>query len=93
MNLEELKTLIQTLGSVVLIEEGRPSLIILELERYQALLTGQPTKSLVGEVAKDGSVGEADPELVERLNRDIALLKEEIKKREIQELSEETVVD
>ncbi|HXK35670.1 MAG: hypothetical protein UY30_C0011G0015 [Parcubacteria group bacterium GW2011_GWB1_48_6] len=93
MDLKELKALAQALGSVVLIEEGKPSLIVLELERYQALLTGQPAKSLAGEAANSGSVSEADPELVERLNRDIALLKEEIKKREIQELSEETVVD
>lgn len=37
--------------------------------------------------------GTTDREAVERLNREISLLKEEIKQRELQELAEETVVD
>ena len=38
-------------------------------------------------------MGTAEREEVERLNREINLLKEEIKQRELQELAEETVVD
>ena len=53
---------------------------------------------LNAQVSRPGNVGTGAPdtaerEEVERLNREIGLLKEEIKQRELQELIEETVVD
>ena len=80
MDLNELKALVSRLGSLVLIEAGKPSLVVVDFDHYQKLL-GEPVAS------------EGESALVEKLNRDITLLKEEIGRREMQELSADTLID
>ncbi|MEK7124930.1 MAG: hypothetical protein AAB864_00815 [Patescibacteria group bacterium] len=90
MDINELKFLLKHSASVVLMENGQPSLVIVDYNVYKSLLPSEPSMPRgtdIGaqpRVTNPGSpVGEQqfspeEQEAVERLNREIQALKEQI---------------
>ena len=101
MKIQDLKKLVSQVGSVILMDDSGTGLVVLSYEQYQSLLGIELPNAEIelafgsqGQVPMgSGAPDTAECEEVERLNREIGLLKEEIKQRELQELIEETVVD
>lgn len=101
MQLKEIKQLVKSLGHAVLVEEDGSGLVVLSLPEYLELI-GQQIDNEEGEAAEHNGVAlkngltwrevpasgmtEQDLLTIEKLNQDIAMLKEEIKKRELEEL-------
>lgn len=98
MNIKEIKQLVKNLGHAVIIEENGSGLAVLPLHEYLELLdqqtAGPQTNGTMGEsqnhwqIAVPSNMTEQDLLTIEKLNQDIAMLKEEIKKRELEELEE-----
>ncbi len=100
MNAKELKQLAAQFGSVVVLQDDRPSFVVLSFEKYQELLdssggevivkhfsklsNGFPEANLVSSSAVDENKFGSGEE-VERLNKEILALKEEIRAKEEQE--------
>ena len=102
MNLKDIKRVVKAMGHAILIEEDGSGLVVLPLEEYLQLAgleVGQEVAVRVkngvsseggdgwrGAPVASGNSNEQDLLLIEKLNQDIAMLKEEIKKRELEEL-------
>ncbi|MDO8494980.1 MAG: hypothetical protein Q7S32_00440 [bacterium] len=97
MNLKDVKKLVKTLGHVVVVEEDGSGLVIISLDKYLSLVNGHEEAVTTAEVYTEESgevvlpesirgLNEQELMLIEKLNQDIAILKEEIKKKELEEL-------
>lgn len=100
MQLKEIKQLVKSLGHAVLVEEDGSGLVVLSLPEYLELIGQQTDEDIAiaehnGVALKNGltwrevpasGMTEQDLLTIEKLNQDIAMLKEEIKKRELEEL-------
>lgn len=88
----------KNLGQAVIIEDNGSGLVVLPLHEYLELLdqqaAGPQANGTMGEgqnhwqIAVPSNMTEQDLLTIEKLNQDIAMLKEEIKKRELEELEE-----
>lgn len=81
MNFSELKNLVKKLGGAVVMKDERPEFVILSYENY---------KKISQENGAENSPKSADfggeNEALEKLNKEISALKEEIRQREELEL-------
>jgi uncharacterized protein YdcH (DUF465 family) len=80
MNFDQLKNLVRKLGGVLVLNGDKPEFVILSYDQYQKIdgATGSEEKP----------AGEGGEEAIERLNREILALKEEIRQKESAELVE-----
>jgi hypothetical protein len=85
MNIDELKNLAKKMGGVVIINNNIPEFVILSYENYRKI---EGDKNHPIEKTQIGRQGE-EAQLIERLNKEILALKEEIKQREEEELERE----
>ena len=83
MNFTELKALAKKLGGIVVVSGDRPELVILPYNTYRQLETSQPE---IGPLAPTAPA--EDGAEIERLNREILTLKEEIRQKEEAEMTE-----
>ncbi|PIR41215.1 MAG: hypothetical protein COV31_02295 [Candidatus Yanofskybacteria bacterium CG10_big_fil_rev_8_21_14_0_10_46_23] len=90
MNTEELQQLVNQFGAVVMVKNDRPAFVILPFTRYQEL-AGQVTSFV--DIHSTIENNPKDAELIDRLNNEIAALKEEISHREAEVLNEEEFED
>lgn len=83
MDIKELQPLLKQSASVVLVEDGQPTAVVLPYGAYRAL-TGQETAEQVPvsvrqEEDRTRTVTDTrEQEILERLNREIASLKEQL---------------
>ncbi len=98
MNIDELKKLVKNSTAVLVLDNGEPSFVILNYDAYKDLVLGEPVKEVkishagnnhavnpANGLSKDESkptISEAESEVLERINKDILALKEEIEKEE-----------
>ncbi|MBI2068929.1 MAG: hypothetical protein HYT67_02435 [Candidatus Yanofskybacteria bacterium] len=98
MNIDELKKLVKNSTAVLVLDNGEPSFVILKYDTYKDLVLAEPVKEVkishVGNnhainpangLSKDDvkpTVNEVESEVLERINKDILALKEEIEKEE-----------
>ena len=91
MNIEELKKLVKNSTAVLVLDNGEPSFVILKYDTYKELVLAEPVKEVKiknglnrDEVKPASPQGGPDAELevLERINKDILALKEEIEKEE-----------
>ncbi|MBI2064387.1 MAG: hypothetical protein HYT66_01610 [Candidatus Yanofskybacteria bacterium] len=98
MNIEELKKLVKNSTAVLVLDNGEPSFVILNYDAYKDLVLGEPVKEVkishagnnhavnpANGLSKDDikpAANEIESEVLERINKDILALKEEIEKEE-----------
>lgn len=98
MNIEELKKLVKNSTAVLVLDNGEPSFVILKYDTYKDLVLAEPVKEVkISHVANNHAinsanglskdeikpiVSEVESEVLERINKDILALKEEIEKEE-----------
>lgn len=100
MNIEELKKLVKNSTAVLVLDNGEPSFVILKYDTYKDLVLTEPVKEVkISHVAnnhavnsanglsKDETKSEIESEVLERINKDILALKEEIEREEKTTLS------
>jgi len=94
VNWSEIKQLLETVGSVAVLDQDGSKFIVLSHDNYLRLLDKDREETGIRlnffpAVQKNGlSVQETEAqETIEKLNQDIAILKEEIKRKELQEIS------
>ncbi|MBI2677069.1 MAG: hypothetical protein HYX21_03960 [Candidatus Yanofskybacteria bacterium] len=96
MNLEEIKKVVNNLGGAVIFDKDGSRMVVLSYEKYLELF-GQnqderddpEQKIKLNLYAENFKNGAADQEVIEKLNQDIAILKEEIRKKELQEIDQD----
>jgi len=94
MNIDELKKLVKNSTAVLVLDNGEPSFVILKYDTYKDLVLQEPVKEVkishavnnhainpANGLSKDNS-SEVELEVLERINKDILALKEEIEKEE-----------
>ena len=96
MNIEELKKLVKNSTAVLVLDNGEPSFVILNYDAYKDLVLGEPVKEVkISHAGNNHAVNptngsskdtapssEVESEVLERINKDILALKEEIEKEE-----------
>lgn len=100
MDLNEIKQILEKVGCVAVFDQDGFKMVVLSYEKYRELFDNgkeetAPRLNLLSE-PRNGLSFVSDTsgqETIERLNRDIAILKEEIRRKELQELEGELAVD
>ena len=85
MDTNELKKLVKNSTAVLVLDNGEPSFVILNYNAYKDLVLKQePVKEvkITNGLNKDEARPEVESEVLERINKDILALKEEIEKEE-----------
>jgi hypothetical protein len=89
MNFDQLKKLVKKLGGILVLNGNEPEFVILSFDQYQ---------KTDGAVSDEREVfegpdfeGPDDEKTIEKLNREILALKEEIRQKESAELIEDTI--
>ncbi|MEX2090647.1 MAG: hypothetical protein WD989_00740 [Candidatus Paceibacterota bacterium] len=95
MDVNELKKLVKNSTALLVLDNGEPSFVILNYDTYKGLLLQEPTKevkishlgkgqeaSVANGIKKEETKGDVESEVLERINKDILALKEEIEKEE-----------
>ncbi len=94
MDISELKQLLKNSTSVLIMENGNPDLVVMEYRAYKQLAQGStqetsqhiPTKPVASSprvpLHSDLAVQSREAEILERLNREIMTLKEQIEAEE-----------
>lgn len=81
MDFNQLKELAKKLGGILVMNGKTPDFVILPFEKYQKMEAENPTNS--------ANISEEEEAMVERLNKEIQALKEEIRLKEEAELAQE----
>lgn len=102
MNLNEIKQILEKVGCVAIFGQDGSKMVVLSWGKYKELFDFDsnreetaPRLNFLSE-SKNGLSFVSDPsdqETIERLNLDIAILKEEIRKKELEELEGGMAVD
>ena len=83
MDLKQLKELAKKLGGILVMDGGLPEFVVLSYQRYSELEEGgRPSVSAGASPAQSVS----EDQLIDKLNTEIAALKEEIRQKEEAEL-------
>lgn len=84
MNIDELKKLVKKSTAVLVLDNGEPSFVILNYDMYKDLVLAGPEKEvkIKNGLNKEAVEPEIESEVLERINKDILALKEEIEKEE-----------
>ncbi|MBX4211318.1 MAG: hypothetical protein KW806_00750 [Candidatus Yanofskybacteria bacterium] len=93
MDINELKELLKGSTSVLIMDNGQPSFVVLDYQAYRNLLTKAPEADSQRPPSGMQSLGNAmtaqELEIVERLNKEIQALKQQIEEEEQNELGTE----
>lgn len=87
MEINELKKMLKNSTAVLILENGDPSIVVVNYDTYKKLLKDtpeEPVKEPVSPVvpAPFGTPAPGELELLERINKDILALKEQIEEEE-----------
>ena len=94
MNIDELKKLVKNSTAVLVLDNGEPSFVILKYDTYKDLVLQEPIKEVkISHAVNNHAINpanglskdvpnEVESEVLERINKDILALKEEIEKEE-----------
>jgi hypothetical protein len=95
MDISELKKLVKSSTAVLVLDNGEPSFVILNYNMYKDLVLQEPVKEVKishapkentshtgNGLIKDETKPDMEVEVLERINKDILALKEEIEKEE-----------
>lgn len=90
MNIKELKQLIKNSASVLIMENGEPSLVVMDYKTYCAMSDEKETVRSNPEIPtepakeehKQQSLSVQELEMIDRLNKEIMALKEQIEVEE-----------
>src|SRR3989344_2879179 len=97
MDTQELKKLLRGSTAVLILEDGEPSFVILGYDAYKGLLSDRPAAEVDiplkrGDSVSNGTdlnenqfrhrVGEKEAEMLEKINKQILALKDEVEKEE-----------
>jgi hypothetical protein len=82
MDFNQLKELTKKVGGILVLDGNEPEFIILPYDQYEKM----------SQMA-DNKDSESEEETIEKLNREILALKEEIRQKESAELAESTAVE
>lgn len=87
MDLKEIKNLVKNSGAVLVMDNNEPSLVVMDYQTYKNIVTDeQPAKVQVRHenngVAVKQNAKEGELEILERINKDILALKDEIEREE-----------
>ncbi len=98
MNIEELKKLVKKSTAVLILDNGEPSFVILGYDSYKDLMFQEPVKevkishsdripspvpaSTANGLSYNERKSDPESEVLEKINKDILALKEEIEKEE-----------
>lgn len=84
MDINELKKLVKNSTAVLVLDNGEPSFVILNYNMYKDLVLQEPAKEIkiTNGLNKDEVKPEMETEVLEKINKDILALKEEIEKEE-----------
>ena len=95
MNLAELKELARKLGGVLVVDSNGPQFVVLPYGRYKSLETEAAgrVRSFTQAENPESFNGVEESQVIEKLNREILALKEEIRQREEAELAEASAID
>ncbi|HEY4484644.1 MAG TPA: hypothetical protein VI978_02895 [Candidatus Paceibacterota bacterium] len=94
MNLDEIKKIVKDLGSAIIFDQDGPKVVCLSYEKFSEMFgqnqNREPEQKIRLNLYENAYKNDtSDIEVIERLNQDIAILKEEIRKKELQEMGEE----
>lgn len=83
LDMRELKPLLRQSGSIVVVEDGQPSVVIVDYGVYRGLVRA-PAEDIASQNQAPASAAPsvADAEFVERLNKEILALKNQIESEE-----------
>ncbi len=81
MEINELKKMLKKSTAVLILEDGDPSIVVVDYKTYKELLGDVEGNPLQTPVA-GGIVAPGEIELLERINKDILALKEQIEEEE-----------
>ena len=86
VEIKELKNLLKNSGSILIMDNGEPSFVVMNYQTYRDLALQEPKKEIQ---VKDGNGAvmkinprEEELEILERINKEILSLKDEIEKEE-----------
>lgn len=91
MNIKELKQLIKNSASVLIMEDGEPSMVVMDYKTYRAMgdekeaalgNAGIPAEPMAKEEHRQQSLSVKELEIIDRLNKEIMALKEQIEAEE-----------
>jgi hypothetical protein len=82
MDFNQLKDLARKMGGILVMNGNNPEFVIMPYDKYQ--------KSEVAQPGATGLVCEEENSVIEKLNKEISALKEEIRQKEEAEIVEET---
>lgn len=97
MDISELKKLLDNSATVVVVDNDSPSFVVLKYDAYKNIISSQPqdqpqgvknnnsqtvANQTVSSVAAKPGFGEEEMEILERINKDIQALKNELEKEE-----------
>lgn len=76
---KDLQELVSNIGGLVIVENGRPDFVVLTYEKYKDLVIHKNVDNS-GNFDKDSK--DSNEEIVDRLNKEISALKEQVAERE-----------
>lgn len=87
MQINELKKMLKKSTAVLILENGEPSIVVVDYKTYKELLGDEGLPAQAGDSSpKEASLsrpdGRGEMELLERINKDILALKEQIAEEE-----------
>lgn len=96
MDFSEIKKLVGKLGSVAIFEQEGSCFVVLSYDKFKSLTENadEETRVKVNLNQANRSLfqnGLSDQDSLEKLNKDIEILKEEIKRKELSELESEEI--
>lgn len=90
MSIEEIKKLLKNSAAVLIMENGEPAFVMMNYQQYRDMVQNGDQKEIKVTNNNDGNNGTApkpaprdgEMEILERINKDILALKDEIEKEE-----------
>jgi hypothetical protein len=82
MDISELKKLIKNSASVLVLDNGEPSFVILDYKAYRAITGEKEEKEVPINPVIQKSPHEREAEILDRLNKEILALKNQIEEEE-----------
>lgn len=83
MNFEELRKILSISSSVIIVENGKPEFIVVKYDEYRKMSDRESAEGYFGSMEPiSKKLTEKEAEIVDRINKDILALKQEIADQE-----------
>ena len=85
MDIQELKKMLKSSATVLIMDNGEPSLVVVNYQTYKDLVsekTAEEEKEIKVHASAEKQAGPGEVELLERINKDILALKAQIEDEE-----------